>query len=92
MNFETFTAKFNKMRKEQKFVIYPIDMTIAKENRTITIQSDKTIGEFNVNTFEGRIYHGSSPYFMQLSLQSKPFIFPVEVAQKALACANYKVD
>jgi hypothetical protein len=65
-------AKFLKMRKEQEFTVYPRN---SGDPDTITIQSDKSIAQFNVKTRKGRI-STKGCYFYHLA-----FAVPFEVSE-----------
>jgi hypothetical protein len=67
------TGKFGKMRKAQRYTVYP------KEGRYIVVQSDRSIGRFDAETGVG-VLNPNGKYFMQLSLSlgAQPFVFPEE--------------
>lgn len=60
--------KFGNMRKEQRFVIYPV----KKGDETLLLQSDKTIIQLNTKTGES-IYNSRSggAYFIHLNLPDR---------------------
>lgn len=64
------------MRKPQEFVIYPA----RPEDPTRTIQSDKSIGEFD-RTGKGRLCTNGK-YFIHLSLATE-YQFPMDVVNQA---------
>jgi hypothetical protein len=77
------TAKLGNMRKPQEFVIYP-----PSDKDNIIVQSDKSIGAFNIKTGEG-VLNTKGCYFPHLNpiCGAKPFVFPTDFV---LACIkNY---
>ena len=65
-------AKLGNMRKEQEFIVYP-----KSDKDNIIVQSDKSIGAFNIATGEG-VLNTKGSYFPHLNamLGAKPFTFP----------------
>jgi hypothetical protein len=61
-----FVHKFEGMRKEQEFTIYPK----SKEENTIAIQSDSRIGKLDLITGKGIISasHSNGAYFHTLTM------------------------
>lgn len=85
-------AKFGKMRKPQEFTVYPY--TVG--DRSITIQSDKSIGQFNPETGKGLLnYKGSgAKYFLHLSLSmgAENFDFPLDFVEQCKNVAPKRND
>ena len=63
----SFTHKFQGMRKEQDFIVYPITASTGSE---IMIQSDTRIAMLNIETGVGRMSkaHSSGAYGIHLSI------------------------
>jgi hypothetical protein len=79
------TAKLANMRKPQEFTVMPAD-----DGETVIVQSDKSIGRFNMRTGEG-ILNTKGAYFPHLSkmLGAVPYIFPAEFVRDCLdACPS----
>ena len=74
----TVTAQLAGMRKPQEFVVYPHQDGAS----TVTVQSDRAIGQFDPKTGAGILnWRGSnSKYFPHLArmLGAEPYHFPVE--------------
>jgi len=70
MGTMSFTHKFNRMRKEQDFIVYPKS---DKNVSTIKVQSDTRIGTINLNTgsVEMSQPHSGGAFFYHLSLDKK---------------------
>ena len=72
----TITAQLAGMRKPQKFVVYPHQDGAS----TVTVQSDRAIGQFDPKTGAGVLnWRGSaSKYFPHLNafLGAEPYQFP----------------
>jgi len=68
------TAKLSNMRKEQDFIVYP---TSNKGN--VIVQSDKSIGAFDIKTGEG-VLNTKGCYFPHLQplCGAKPYKFPTD--------------
>jgi hypothetical protein len=69
------------MRKEQEFTVYPVN----QENPdVITIQSDKSIAQFDAKTRKGRI-STKGCYFDHLAVSSVPFEVSEEFVNQCLS-------
>lgn len=82
-------GKFDGMRKEQKFTLYP-----NKREGMIMIQSDKSIGLIDPDTGKGRFYKGKGehPGFIMMAF-AKDIQYPADftAAVKASFEATYGV-
>lgn len=76
------SAKLGKMRKPQEFVVYPV----KEGERTITVQSDKSIGRFDTVTGKG-VLNTRGQYFVHLAV-AQPFEFPKEFVHQCLVLAG----
>jgi hypothetical protein len=80
-DMKTVNWKFAGMRKEQSFVVYPFKLG----DKTIVVQSERAIGEFDRVTGKGVLnWRGSNgKYFVHLNamLGAEPFEFPAEFMQ-----------
>lgn len=76
---KTVTAKLAGMRNAQNFVIYPAS---PERPGVLTVQSERAIGRFLVETGEGLLnWKGSNgKYFAHLNpaLGAEPFTFPAD--------------
>lgn len=79
------TAKLGKMRKPQEFSVYPFQ----EGDTTITVQSDKAIGQFDIETGKGVLNckGSNAKYFLHLqrALGAEPFEFPKEFVEACKA-------
>jgi hypothetical protein len=86
------TAKLGNMRKPQEFSVYPFN----DGDRTITVQSDKSIGQFDPITGKGVLNSKGSnaKYFMHLSPSygAVPFDFPLDFVEQCKAKQLKKGD
>lgn len=83
------SAKLANMRKPQDFTIYPR----SKGSPLMTVQSDKSIGMFNVDTGNGML-NTTGCYFPHLSkaMGAKPYQFPKEFVEKCLEVESSSKD
>jgi hypothetical protein len=79
--FTHVVGKLDKMRKPQEFTVLP-----REDGETLVVQSDKSIGSFNLRTGVG-VLNTKGCYFPHLSaaLGAKPFTFPSEFVAACLA-------
>ena len=86
MRIKTVTAKLATMRKPQEFVVYPFT---PESTGSITVQSDKAIGQFDPITGQGMLNSkgSSSKYFVHLmpQLGAVPYTFPREFVDECIA-------
>ena len=73
-------GKFLKMRKPQSFIVYPR----KDENEPITVQSDKSIGQFDPATGKGKL-NVKGCYFHHLILGAVDFQFPADFVEACKA-------
>jgi hypothetical protein len=70
MGTVTFVHKFEKMRKEQEFDVYPMDKKSSE--KVITIQSNTRIGQINLDN--GNVClsesHSNGAYFIHLGMDA----------------------
>lgn len=89
---KSVTAKFATMRKPQEFTVYPFN----EGDKTIVVQSDKAIGQFDAETGVGVLnYKGSnSKYFLHLNkiLGAVDFTFPKEFVEACKSSAPKSGD
>ena len=80
------TAKLGNMRKPQDFVVYP-----PSDKGNIIVQSDKSIGAFDIRTGEGML-NTKGCYFPHLNAicGAIPFTFPDDFVLKCIA--NYQEE
>lgn len=79
---KTFDFKLAGMRKPQNWIVCPTSNT----DNMITVQSDKSIGQFNAETGVG-VLNTKGCYFPHLTefMGAKPFTFPKEFVELAKA-------
>ncbi len=76
-------GKFGKMRKAQRYTVYPI------QNGRITVQSDKSIGMFDAATGKGVLnLKGTSFNDLYPAFGAQPFEFPAEFVKRCKAIAE----
>ena len=76
---KTVSAKLANMRKEQEFVVYPFKLG----EHFVTVQSDKSIGQFDIETGKG-VLNTKGSYFPHLSFGALPYQFPPEFVMACL--------
>lgn len=76
---KTVSAKLQRMRKPQDFVVYPKSRT---DNGDLVVQSDKSIGRFDPETGKG-VLNVRGPFFAHLS-QASPFTFPMDFVEACI--------
>lgn len=85
-------AKLGNMRKPQEFTVYPFN----DGDKTITVQSDKSIGQFDPITGKGVLNSKGSnaKYFMHLlpHYGAVPFDFPLEFVEQCKTVQPKKGD
>jgi hypothetical protein len=86
MKIKRVTARLGNMRKPQDFVVYPVKPTVENPQGTrLTVQSDKSIGQFDPATGKG-VLNTRRCYFIDLLAVrgAVPFEFPKEFVKAAL--------
>jgi hypothetical protein len=85
--FKTVTAKLGNMRKPQSFVVQ------LSDKGNFVVQSDKSIGQFDMNTGKG-VLNTKGSYFHHLTafLGAVPYQFPPDFVQACHAAFAMKGD
>lgn len=96
MAIKTIEAKLGRMRKPQKFVVYPPKIEDPTKPVKIIVQANSVIGQFDPATRQGVLNTkaGKSCGFAHLTsfLGAEPYEFPKEFVDQVLDALPHKGD